>query len=152
MRPVQDCALVTETANWVRGKCWTWIETPQTVRVGELQVLIQVYWQFDIFCSENQCKWVEMFAQRGMNKRRITQQTQGMSTLGNALMTYHPLASSKLGSKTAQRSLNNTSLCEVDMPRGGKFWADINSFCVWLMKLVSKGFGALKQSFKTKKG
>lgn len=39
------------------------------------------------------------------------------------------------------------------MPLGGKFSAVINSFCVQLMKFVSKGFGALTcKVLKQRKG
>lgn len=67
-----------------------------TSSVGDFQVLIQPFCQFNIFCSENKWRWVEVFAEKGMQQRRLTQQTQDMSALDSALMTSHLPASSKL--------------------------------------------------------
>lgn len=96
MCPVQDFALVTDKANWVRQEHWIWTETFQILKVGNLKILIQVCCQFDIFCSKNQCGWVEVFAQRGKNQRRAARQTPGTPALSNAPITSHPLAASQL--------------------------------------------------------
>lgn len=96
MCPVQDFALVMVKANWVRQKHIIWTENFQILKVGHLRVLIQVCCQFDIFCSKNPCRWVEVFAQWGKSQRRAAEQTQGMPAPSNAPMTLHPLAISQL--------------------------------------------------------
>lgn len=66
----------------VQSKVLLWSQREQaesdtntrSLRVSEPQVLIQIYCQFYNFCSVKQQRWVEVFAQRGVNQRRITQQ------------------------------------------------------------------------------
>lgn len=151
MCPVQDLALVMDKANRVRQKHWIWTEAFQILKVGGLQVLIQVCCQFDIFCCKSQRRWAEVFAQRGKSQGRAAQQTQGMPALSNARWRrtrWQSLSCSLLGRCTNLLRDSTESIAQHFSVWGrhaswGIFWADINSFCVLLMKSVSKGFCVL---------